>query len=44
MAYLSIWALYQDEAPYMREWIEFHRLMGVEHFFLYDHDSADAGA
>jgi hypothetical protein len=41
MAYLSIWALYQDEAPYMREWIEFHRLMGVERFFLYDHDSVD---
>jgi hypothetical protein len=41
MAYLSIWSLYQDEAPYMREWIEFHRLVGVEHFFLYDHYSAD---
>ena len=25
----------------MREWIEFHRLMGVERFFLYDHDSVD---
>jgi hypothetical protein len=33
MAYQSIWALYQDEAPYMREWVEFHRLMGVEHFY-----------
>jgi hypothetical protein len=40
-AYLSIWCLYQDEAPYLREWIEFHRLMGVERFFLYDHFSAD---
>ncbi len=39
--YLSIWCLYQDEAPYMREWIEFHRLMGVERFFLYDHYSGD---
>jgi hypothetical protein len=41
MAYLSIWSLYQDEAPYIREWIEFHRLVGVERFFLYDHYSAD---
>jgi hypothetical protein len=40
-AYLSVWSLYQDEAPYIREWIEFHRLMGVERFFLYDHYSAD---
>jgi hypothetical protein len=40
-SYLSIWSLYQDEAPYMREWIEFHRLMGVERFFLYDHYSSD---
>jgi hypothetical protein len=40
-AYLSVWSLYQDEAPYMREWIEFHRLVGVERFYLYDHDSVD---
>jgi hypothetical protein len=40
-AYLSICAIYQDEASYMREWIEFHRLVGVERFFLYDHESTD---
>ena len=34
--YLAICAIYRDEAPYLREWIEFHRLVGVEHFFLYD--------
>jgi hypothetical protein len=39
--YLSICAIYRDEAPYLREWIEFHRLVGVEHFFLYDNGSAD---
>ena len=26
--YLSICAIYRDEAPYLREWIEFHRLVG----------------
>jgi hypothetical protein len=40
-AYLSICTIYRDEAPYLREWIEFHRLVGVERFFLYDHDSID---
>jgi hypothetical protein len=41
MHYLSACAIYRDEAPYLREWIEFHRLVGVEHFFLYDDGSVD---
>jgi Glycosyltransferase family 92 len=39
--YLSIGAIFKDEAEYLREWIEFHRLVGVEHFYLYDNESAD---
>jgi hypothetical protein len=39
--YLAIGAIYRDEAPYLREWIEFHRLVGVERFFLYDNMSED---
>ena len=39
--YLSVCYQFRDEAPYLREWIEFHRLVGVEHFFLYDHFSID---
>jgi hypothetical protein len=39
--YLAACALYRDEAPYLREWVEFHRLVGVERFFLYDHESVD---
>jgi hypothetical protein len=39
--YLSICGIYRDEAPYLREWIEFHRLVGVERFFLYDNFSVD---
>ena len=34
--------MYLDEAAYLREWIEFHRLVGVERFFLYDHESTDS--
>jgi hypothetical protein len=40
-AYLSVCAIYRDEAAYLREWIEFHRLAGVERFFLYDNGSVD---
>jgi hypothetical protein len=39
--YLSIGAIYRNEAPYLREWIEFHRLVGVERFFLYNNHSTD---
>jgi Glycosyltransferase family 92 len=42
-AYLSIGAIFKDEAPYLPEWIEFHRLAGVERFFLYDNGSGDTG-
>jgi hypothetical protein len=40
-AYLSICAIYRDEAPYLREWVAFHRLVGVERFFLYNNRSSD---
>jgi SAM-dependent methyltransferase len=40
-AYLSICLAYKNEASYLREWIEFHRLVGVERFFLYNHASTD---
>jgi Glycosyltransferase family 92 len=42
-AHIAVCAVFRDEAPYLAEWIEFHRLVGVEHFFLYDDRSADAG-
>jgi len=33
--------IFQDEAPYLKEWIEFHRLLGVDHFYLYNNNSQD---
>lgn len=39
--YLSICAIYRNEAPYLREWVEFHRLIGAERFFLYNNRSTD---
>lgn len=39
--YLAICAIFRDEADYLEEWIAFHQLVGVEHFFLYDNGSQD---
>ena len=38
---LSICAIFKNEAPYMREWIEYYLLMGVDHFYLYNNNSDD---
>lgn len=38
---LSIGAIFQNEAPYLKEWIEFHKLVGVEHFYLFNNCSTD---
>lgn len=38
---LSIATVFQNDAPYLKEWIEFHRLVGVEHFWLYNNESDD---
>jgi len=39
--YLSVVAIVKDEAPYFKEWIEYHRLVGVEKFYIYDNESSD---
>jgi hypothetical protein len=39
--YLAIITIFQNEAPFLQEWIEFHKLLGVEHFYLYNHLSQD---
>ena len=38
---ISICACTKNEAPYIKEWIEFHKLVGVEHFYIYDNNSTD---
>jgi len=39
--YFSITTIIKNEGMYLEEWIEFHRLVGCEHFILYDNDSTD---
>lgn len=38
---LAVATIFRNDAPYLREWIEFHRLVGVEHFWLYNNSSTD---
>lgn len=38
---LAIVAILKNEAPYIKEWIDYHLLAGVDHFYLYDNDSED---
>ena len=39
--YLSLCSAIKNEAPYLLEWIEYHRMVGVEHFYIYDNNSSD---
>lgn len=39
--YLSIACIAKNEAPYIREWIEYHKIVGVERFYFYDNESTD---
>ncbi len=41
---LAICAVFKNEAPFLLEWIAYHRVIGFDHFVLYDNDSTDGGA
>jgi hypothetical protein len=41
MHYLTACLIFRDAASYLDEWLRFHLLVGVEHFYLYDNDSSD---
>ncbi len=38
---ISICALFKNEARHLKEWLEYHRLIGVDHFYLYNNSSED---
>ena len=38
---VAICCIVKNEAPYIKEWIEFHLLVGVSMFFIYDNESTD---
>lgn len=39
--YLGICAIFKNEAQFLKEWIEFHLLIGFDHFYLYNNNSED---
>jgi hypothetical protein len=38
---LSICSIFKNEGPFLKEWIEFHKIQGVKHFYLYNNNSDD---
>ncbi len=38
---VCICAIFKNEAQYLKEWIEYHKIVGIDHFFLYNNNSAD---
>lgn len=38
---LTLCTIFKNEAKFLKEWIEFHLLVGVEHFYLYNNNSED---
>lgn len=39
--YFSLCAIFKDEARYFKEWIEYHKIVGVDHIYLYNNFSTD---
>ena len=38
---LAVAAILKDEGKYLKEWLDYHLLAGVDHFYLYNHESED---
>lgn len=37
-SYIGACAIFKHETPFLREWIEFHRIVGVERFWMFNND------
>ena len=37
----SICAIFKNEDRFLKEWIEYHQIVGIEHFYLYNNGSTD---
>jgi len=40
--YFSLAAIHKQESPFLKEWIDYHLLVGVEHFYLGCNDDNDS--
>jgi hypothetical protein len=39
MNYLTLCCIAKDETLYLKEWVDYHTLLGVERFIIYDNES-----
>ena len=39
--YVSVACTVKNEGPYLKEWIEYHKIIGIDRFYIYDNDSTD---
>lgn len=38
---VSLCLIFKDEAPFLKEWLDYHLAIGIDHFYLYDNNSTD---
>ena len=38
---LAIVSIMKNEGHYVKEWLDYHLAAGVDHFYIYDHESTD---
>jgi len=38
---IAIGSMFRNEAHYLKEWVDYHYMAGVEHFWLYNNNSTD---
>lgn len=38
---IAICAIFKNEKKFIKEWLEYHLLIGIDHFFLYENNSSD---
>lgn len=38
---VTLCAIFKNEAPFLKEWILFHKMIGIEHIYLYNNFSED---
>jgi hypothetical protein len=39
--YSSIHMMFKDEESILKEWLDYYLIIGIDHFYLYDHNSTD---
>lgn len=37
----SLCLIFKDEGRYLKEWLDYHMLIGIDHFYLYNNNSTD---